>query len=163
MKETKICVMSRKVASEYAHGKAFFDNHNYIPSVIISITDIWENHPSLPKTTTNKIRDILSLKFEDTELEREDGITDNDAKQIAQFVDKYFGNIDMIIVHCEAGVSRSAGCAAAIMKFYRGDDTPIFDNGHYVPNMLVYRKVLNALNQRKEERKNMERGEQEFD
>ena len=163
MKQTQICVMSRRVASEYAHGKAFFDNYTYKPSVIVSISDMWDNPPSLPKTTTNKIKDILTLQFEDTELVSEDGITDDDAKQIAMFVDKYFGNIDMIVVHCEAGVSRSAGCAAAIMKFYRNDDSPIFDNGHYVPNMLVYRKVLNALFKWKEERENMERGEQEFD
>ena len=48
-------------------------------------------------------------------------------------------------MHCEAGQSRSAGVAAAIMKYLYNNDTDIFNNRYYKPNMLCYRKVLNAF------------------
>ena len=66
-----------------------------------------------------------------------------DAEKIKQFVEAH--KEDSIIVHCDAGVSRSAGIAAALMKFYNGDDTPIFDNPRYCPNMLCYRTMLNTM------------------
>lgn len=70
-------------------------------------------------------------------------MTDDDAKKVSSFVKRH-PNTD-IIVHCDAGISRSAGVAAAIMKWSTGDDTPIFNSWHYHPNMWAYRKTLNAL------------------
>ena len=35
--------------------------------------------------------------------------------------------------------------AAALMKYFNGDDSPIFDNPQYCPNMRCYRMVLEAL------------------
>jgi len=48
---------------------------------------------------------------------------------------------EVMMVHCEAGVSRSPGVAAALSKIHLGEDQEFFDN--YTPNMLVYRKILN--------------------
>ena len=73
------------------------------------------------------------------------GITDRDAAAIASFVNQYWGKVDLFVVHCDAGVSRSAGVAAAILKAKTGRDNAIFDNYAYRPNMLCYRRVLNAL------------------
>lgn len=48
------------------------------------------------------------------------------------------------IVQCDDSISRSGG-AAALMKYFNGDDSPIFDNPQYYPNMRCYRMVLEAL------------------
>ena len=66
---------------------------------------------------------------------------------IKQFILKYINDtdLDLIIVQCEAGQSRSAGVAAALMKYVWNDDTAIFNNKKYTPNMLCYRTVLNEL------------------
>lgn len=67
------------------------------------------------------------------------------ARQVLEFVDKNWDNIDCLMVHCEAGVSRSAAIAAAIelIKFGRGADNHYFNEStHYVPNTYVYRMML---------------------
>ncbi len=72
------------------------------------------------------------------------------ANNIVNFVNN-FNEIDTIIVHCDAGQSRSAGVAAAIAKFFNGDDEQFFSGGgmygspRYTPNRLAYRKVLQAF------------------
>ena len=73
----------------------------------------------------------------------QDLMSSDEAKAIVDFVernkDKY------IIVHCDAGISRSSAVAAAILKYYTGDDSRIFDSRRYSPNMWCYRKVLEAF------------------
>ena len=94
-----------------------------------------------------KCLDILRLSFHDL-----DGIhvptpathftlfTKKDSKKIMNFVTRYILNIELIICQCEAGISRSAGVAAALSKIINGDNKEIFK--YYLPNMLVYRKIL---------------------
>ena len=64
------------------------------------------------------------------------------AKQILDFVHHYALEVNLIVVHCEAGISRSAGVASALSLIYNGEDQYYFDN--YLPNMLVYRKIINV-------------------
>ena len=64
------------------------------------------------------------------------------AKQILDFVKKYEEFVDLIVVHCEAGISRSAGVAGALSLILNGEDQYYFDN--YLPNVLVYRKIINV-------------------
>ena len=52
-----------------------------------------------------------------------------------------------MIVHCDAGISRSSGVAAAILKAKTGDDSQIFNNPKYRPNMRCYRIVLDEFMQ----------------
>lgn len=117
------------------------------PAIAISITD----PNSKPVETMGKYKSILSLQFHD--LDRL--ISDNKialgcqkpyiyfntrmAEDVLKFVQK---NTGMIVIHCEAGISRSAGVASALSLIYNGEDQYYFD--HYLPNMLVYRKILNA-------------------
>ena len=97
----------------------------------------------------NGIKDILFLNFNDTDSKDlvSGCINDEDAENIKQFILKYTedDSIDLIIVNCEAGVSRSTGVAAAIMKYLWNDDSEVFNNSKYNPNMLCYRTVLDKL------------------
>ncbi len=143
-----VTVMSRKNAIRYCGQK------NPEPTVMISISDSRMAYDDEPfASTENGIVDILRLSFSDADgkgldvygnpVEESDLMTDEDARNVAAFVDAH--RDVRILVHCDAGISRSAGVAAAILKYYTGDDSKIFKGGWYYPNMWCYRKTLNAL------------------
>lgn len=112
-------------------------------SAVISIsTPNEEYNGNIHSSIYNGISGVLRLWFDDVES-GQDCIQKEDAEKIKRFVEAH--KEDQIIVHCDAGISRSAGIAAALMKYYNGDDTPIFDNPRYCPNMLCYRTMLNVL------------------
>lgn len=75
-------------------------------------------------------------------------MTDEQAAQVVRFVNR-LGAIgtDTLLVHCEGGVSRSAGVAAAIARHLNGDDSQFF-GAQFVPNMWCYRLVLSAFDAR---------------
>ena len=115
------------------------------PSIIISIRD--PNKPKANITSSGYVREVLFLDFDDWDRPdpKEQLMTDDQAREIASFVTRYEKNDQSfdLYVNCEAGMSRSAGVAAAISKALRDDDEFFFKV--YYPNMLVYRKVFNAL------------------
>lgn len=128
--------------------------------VCISVTDPKSEPVDLPLSDV----DVLWLNFHD--LDNTYPISgpaivlfnNNMADQIKRFVKKrlvpdglsppdainLFFNL-IIVVHCEAGVSRSAGIAGALSKHFLGDDSRFF-RSPYLPNRLVYRTLLNLLN-----------------
>ena len=69
--------------------------------------------------------------------------SDNDAKNVVDFVNKNRDQVDEIWVHCYAGVSRSQATAAAISKFFFNDDDVYFRVG--VPNRRIYRMILETF------------------
>lgn len=108
---------------------------------------------SITSNTTNanisNFGPTLYLHFEDFDIDLPgwsiQPIQKSDAKAIVDFVMANKNNGKHFIVQCDAGVSRSAGVAAALMKYFNGDDSSIFDNPQYCPNMRCYRMVLEAL------------------
>lgn len=114
-------------------------------TIMISINDCEnEGMHIINRNNRNNIQKVLYMYFDDVESGT-GVITSDQATKIVQFIKACPDNIDKIIVHCGAGVSRSAGCCAAIMKFMTGSDMQIFDSPKYCPNMRVYREVLNAF------------------
>lgn len=117
-------------------------------SAIISINNIPTE--TFPKTTSafksrdNGVQEVLSLYFNDEILRAHQCMTEEDAEKVAIFARKYIDKVDTLIVHCQGGISRSAGVAGALMKFFNKDDTPAF-SGMRVPNMTCYRLTMNAL------------------
>ena len=143
-----VTVMSRKNAIAYCKQK------NPEDSVMISISDPRLAYMDEPfRSDENKVTDILRLCFADADgagldvygnsVEESDLMTDEDARMVAEFVNRH--QDVYILVHCDAGISRSAGVAAAILKHYTGDDRQIFKSSRHYPNMWCYRKTLNAL------------------
>lgn len=136
-----IQVLSRRRFEEYANK-----NHN-IPSIVISIHSIGENPVSLTANQAQNamILNILSIEADDVDIVERGGLNSQQAYQISNFVKILYHPSIKIIVHCGAGQSRSAGVAAAILKYYTNDDSLIFKSPAYTPNMLFYRQTLNAL------------------
>lgn len=117
------------------------------PTIIISITD-----PVKPLNTfanNANIVSILRLQFDDTDPDilwkNEILMSKKDAENIKHFVETFKERAECILVHCEAGISRSSGVLAAIKKYMTGNDEDIFNNKKYCPNVYCYRLTLNAL------------------
>ena len=90
--------------------------------------------------------DVDTNKYSDAELmslysqHKVHLFTNEMAKKVLEFVISH--PCGVLLVNCEAGISRSAGVAAAIGKAFNGDDTFVFNSGKYMPNMLVYSKII---------------------
>jgi len=132
-------VMSREKARKFS-----FSSYNK-KIAVISISDCDKSSPNLNNNPKNGIAFQCKLHFDDVESGKENCITKKDAEKIIAFVNDIKDKTNLLIVHCEAGISRSAGVASAIMKFLYNDDTPIFNSPMFCPNMTCYRKVLNAF------------------
>ena len=134
----EFAVMNRHLAYKYAY------TDHVETSAIISISSVDRDKPNLPIRRANGIKTILYLYFDDVES-GPNAITHDDAKQIILFADNAAKmKVDRFIVHCEAGVSRSAGVCAAVKKYLGYDDDDIFDNPKYFPDMRCYRTVLDC-------------------
>lgn len=135
----KVLIMSRQEANRHSFKK------DIEKTAIISITDTYSENNHFHSNPN--IIAILKLKFDDIEKDEKNCvcINDIDAKDIVAFINKLKDKVECIIVHCEAGISRSAGVAGAIMKYLNNDDTPVFNSGRYCPNMTCYRKVLSCF------------------
>lgn len=131
-------IMSKDRAIKYAQSR------NDEKSIVISINDVNDVDTFIVPNDKNKIYRIHYAFFNDVER-GSTAISESQAEDIADFILQYKDDVNLIIVHCGAGVSRSAGCCAAIMKALCGTDSMIFNNVYYKPNMKVYREVLNAL------------------
>lgn len=143
--KNKYKIFSRKKCEEYCTKK-----HNKT-SLIISIkSNCDDNMPQVFISDQNKVLAILSLSFDD--VEKEDAIDDReicmsfeDGDKVANFIAQWYDKVEDIIVHCDGGVSRSAGVAAAIMRVKEGDDWPIFDSSVKHPNMTCYLRTLKGF------------------
>lgn len=118
-----------------------------VPHVIISITSSADDVARL--RTRETCRGILRIAFPDadapSERFREDELFSSaHAAQIWRFVLDQRAHIERIVVHCDAGVSRSAAVAAAIARVFLGDDAEFFQ-GRYRPNPRVYRMLIEGL------------------
>jgi predicted protein tyrosine phosphatase len=132
----------------YSRTKAKRESYKFKkPTIIISITDPTKDLNIFAKNPN--IVAVCRVQFDDTDKEifrpGEVLMTKADAKKIGDFVRAYKDMAECIIVHCEAGISRSSGIMAAIEKYLTGSDSDIFDNRKFCPNRHCYRLMLNEL------------------
>lgn len=146
----KILVMGRKSAEQ------FKSNENYI---MISITSPYS--PIADIELKEPLMAILRLSFHDWDTKEKEVVektnsleskqmiyfNEDMAKEVLLFVMCYINYVNLIVVHCEAGISRSAGVAGAIAKCFGKDDSYYFK--HYIPNMLVYDTIVKTWNERR--------------
>jgi len=90
---------------------------------------------------------VCKVVFDDIVDDKEWGvlISDDDAEKISEFVNRLWDNIDHLIVHCFAGISRSSGCMSAILQAKEIDDSWIWNSKIFCPNTTVAKSVLKAF------------------
>jgi predicted protein tyrosine phosphatase len=117
------------------------------PTLIISITDPERDLNTFAEN--EHIRAICRVQFDDVTRanarECDVLMTPRHAELIKQYLKRYIDEVESVIVHCEGGISRSAGIMAAIQKYLLGDDSAIRKDGRYLPNGHCYELMLNAL------------------
>ena len=86
---------------------------------------------------------VLHLVFDDVLGDEENHMTADDASKVVRFLGALDDGLP-VFVHCDGGVSRSAGVGAACMLIENGSDDAVFKSAMYVPNMFCYRLVLNS-------------------
>lgn len=143
----KIFVTSRQGIQTIT--KAFSKENRPEKIAIISITDPGAKPASI--TRMPGFSGIIRLRFDDVEQDYFwhgqflNAMRPWQAKEIADFVNEVEDKIDFLFVHCEAGISRSAGVAAAISRYKFGNDREFFESGRYSPNMNCYKLTLEAF------------------
>jgi predicted protein tyrosine phosphatase len=119
-----------------------------VPHVIISITTTADDQARLPPSPM--CSGVLRLVFPDLDEPRPDFPGEifgpDHANAICAFVEQHRDQITRVVLHCDAGVSRSPGVAAALAVCLGEDDAELFRR--YRPNMRVYRTILNAWQDR---------------
>ena len=136
--------------------KEFLSSSPQLPGVVlISILDP-DDIESLPKHLLDKVEDSLTVRFWDIEkhIGKYKPISDNTAKLIAEFIWKHRDK--KFLVHCTAGISRSAAVALAIecilehhgnkREFALKGCPGITGNPRFLPNCFVFNKVIEAFN-----------------
>ena len=121
-----------------------------LPYLIISITD--PETPDAEIAESPNLKAILRMKFHDVGkpsrrfgIEFDSLITDismtkEDAQKILSFVNKKLTEVELIVCHCEQGISRSAAIAAALSRILQNEDEFFFQ--HYWVNRWVYDLLL---------------------
>lgn len=138
----RIAVMSRDEArTRYATGT---DEGDVTTTAIISICtpgDMSMLNPGFD----GRLLGVLHEEFDDVEEGDSFGhpMTWQQAEEIVTFVRRMtHAGCTCLVVHCDAGISRSAGTAAALgLAMGQGDDF-VFASASFAPNMTCYRRVL---------------------
>lgn len=121
--------------------------------VLDCMTRFKKDHVHINITTPNyrhripQCGDALYLKFVDFgenchEFYKTQLMTDKQAEQIVEYI-RTRPTETLIVVNCEAGISRSAGVVLACRRHYGGDTEEIFKKAF--PNIYVSSKVFKAL------------------
>jgi predicted protein tyrosine phosphatase len=126
------------------------DANTPFPHIWISIRSRGTSKPNIHLSETNK--GILFLEFHDItseEMVPKEGsgktwklFDDDQANEIIDFVEEHLNDIFLICVNCEAGMSRSAGCAEALSLLLNKHDSGIGTNPEYFPNVHVKSLIL---------------------
>lgn len=145
----KVYVLSRNMAVKYCKQT------NDKPVAIISISTPGVEYNESPFISEeNQVVEILPLAFLDADCpetsdvygtlaHREDLMSDEDAQKVVEFVERHQDK--PIIIHCDAGISRSSAIGAALLRNYNGSDDEIFHSRWFAPNMWCYYKLLKAF------------------
>jgi hypothetical protein len=75
-----------------------------------------------------------------------------EADEVAEFIYKAYNDGFDFACQCQFGFSRSAACAAAILEHFEGRGKEVFLSENYLPNIIVYKKLLNSLKKQQAKR-----------
>lgn len=151
----KVMYRAQCFAAAAGYGPEYDVENINIPTLIISISSMDTKVPNILERHKKENKNIISViyaQFDDidsgTEVHGEIPMMKSDAKHIVDGIEHNINRIQQIIVHCDAGYSRSPAVAAAIAKAFGIDDEEYFSGGRYCPNRHVYRTMLNEFTER---------------
>jgi predicted protein tyrosine phosphatase len=129
----KILILPRRDAQQFKHDK---------PWACISISDSYEIFDA-DILEDNRVA-ILRLKFDDISREKpgHKTIDKRQAQQIMSFAEQVWDKVDILMIHCNAGLCRSPACGQVISEKYQPEFASYFED-LYHPNELVV-KTLRA-------------------
>lgn len=133
----KILILSRENAEKFSYDK---------PWACISIDGLNRTftaniHEHAKIQTENRV-DLLQLRFDDITFHR-DGwtkFTGHQAEEVWAFVEKVWDKVDVLLIHCHAGLSRSPACGKVISEKYQPEFAKWYDQ-MYFPNDLVVKTL----------------------
>lgn len=126
----KILVLPRSAAEKFYYNK---------PWACISISESYGNVP-LPEIKEENRVDLLRLSFDDIEFPRPRMLmmSEEQAQETIDFAERIWNEVDLLMIHCAAGISRSTAIAKAISEKYQPNFANYFAQ-LYSPNNLVYK------------------------
>lgn len=127
----KIVILPEREAIKFIYDK---------PWACISIT---EEHDAAIREE-NRV-DLLRLKFDDIDYPNESSFTDDHAILIDQFVGDVWSKVDILVIHCYAGISRSSAVGMVVSEIYQPEFCNIFP-ALYSPNRLVAKILREMMN-----------------
>jgi predicted protein tyrosine phosphatase len=131
----KIVVRSRYAAAEFVCDR---------PWAAIQISSTAGTWPHLLEA--NRVA-VLQLAFLDRTRDGPDLFTEAMADEVLDFVAAHADAIETLMVHCEAGWSRSPAVAAAVTEAFLGGDAAEF-MARYAPNHRVLTLLRAAARRR---------------
>ena len=128
----------KRIVVQSVEGAYYFKCH--VPWACISIVT---SDGAWPPINQANLLGHLQLAFADI-LSPDDprGFKREHAHRILDFVRGIWDKIELLMVHCEAGVSRSPAVAAGISLIFLGTDGVFFMPHLYQPNQFVYDTLL---------------------
>ena len=87
--------------------------------------------------------DIDNEKYEDEDLKL---MNIKQAIEIKNFVEKHKSKVKHIVIHCSAGISRSAAVGCVIAGYLNNTDNYLWQSGRYMPNKHVYKIMCEVFN-----------------
>jgi len=69
----------------------------------------------------------------------------SEADDVAEFIIRAAAAGKRIVCQCEYGMSRSAGCAAAIYEFFMGAGIRVFADRKFCPSVVIFDQLYKAL------------------
>lgn len=164
--EGKAILVVSRTKMEYIVASAFEPNINKVHllknnCVIISIfgnsyfgldcggpNTLFTNDMKEELLKVSEVKDILNLNFgdytsDDKDTENETLFSEKQAKDIVEFVDKYKDEVDLFVVHCDAGMSRSGAVGTFLQRYLDVNEksfkqlNPQITPNHMVLNMLM--------------------------
>lgn len=120
-----------RACERVAYGE--LDSKKYVDILPLIFDDIL---PYMERSSISRDRDLVAFKKEQ-------------AREIGNFLEKYWGEFEDIMVHCNGGASRSPAVGAAIGNHFNLDYNPeILERQEGGPNRHVYTMLLNSLEDR---------------
>jgi predicted protein tyrosine phosphatase len=111
-----------------------------VPHLIISITSAAEDVARVPEGPHTL--ELVRVSFLDVAEGQPGAMTEAHAASILAAFERHRGRLERVVLHCDAGVSRSPGVALALATLVGADSTEI--RRRYAPNGHVVQTILRA-------------------